>query len=545
MSETSPKHVDELTLLRLSDGELTDTRQDGARNHLIACASCRASYEAIKAETGLIRAAVSEADEALPEHIRPRQQDFSWLVVVTLALGTLGISSIWSVVIAPAFSGLARLGVDGAGLGATLLGGIFSWIGWSSLFQTLVEGVVLLLAAAGVGYALQWLWRRVGTSAVSVVMLSIPLLPLAFPSSSQAAVIELDVRTYTLAESDTIDNDLIVMGRTIVIAGTVLGDLIVGASRVEISGEVHGDVLGFAETLIVTGRVRGNVRVGARRLTIDALVARNVTVAAESFILGSEASVEGSLSAAARDVTLKAPVGRDVMLAAAQSTLESRIAGSVLAIGDALDVAPGARLEGTAKFFGRAEPTVSPESSLSSPFEFEQIERKDEPSLGDRLASFFYFWAAAFVFGAAVLLLAPETTEAIVTRHVPSYEKSILTGLVALVGLFGLSLVVALTLVGVPLGILGLTVLGFGLYAAQTFVGAYLGRQLLGTPSTASQGLARLALGLLVVYAAKALPFISFVVMLVVATWGFGAAVSHVREGLRAAPESSSSGEAI
>lgn len=51
------KHVDELTIMRLAEGELSRDREDVTRKHLIECARCRAGYEALKAETELLRAA--------------------------------------------------------------------------------------------------------------------------------------------------------------------------------------------------------------------------------------------------------------------------------------------------------------------------------------------------------------------------------------------------------------------------------------------------------------------------------------------------------
>jgi len=541
------KHVDELTLLRLADGELSEGREQTTREHLIACATCRASYEALKAESELVRAAVSEADEALPEHIRPRQQDFSWLVVAVLSLGTLGFSTIWSSIIAPTFESLKSLGLDGASIGSSLVGEAIALVGWSSLFLKLAQGL-LLVAALLVGRAVTLrIWRRVRTSTTSLVAaLAIgATLFVMTPAPASAAVVQLDVHTYTLEASETVDNDLIVAGGTIYIHGVVAGDLMVAAARVEVSGEVQGDIIGFAETITVTGIVRGSLRAVARHVIVDGSVGRNLSTGSETMELRESAVTHGSVLAGARAITLDGTVARDVILAAQTTVLTSSIDGGVLAVGEELRVGPNAAIGGDAHFRGRQEPDVDPASELASPFTFEAIDWDDEPSLQERASTFFYFWAAAFLFGAVVLLVAPEATEVIVTNHLPEYGKSLLSGLVAIVAVLGTSVLAALTLVGIPLSAAGLTILIFGAYVAQVFVAVYLGREMLGTPATASEGFIRLALGLFVVYAAKALPWASFLVTLLIIVWGFGAMAAYARDKLGSTAPKAVHGETL
>ena len=108
--------------------------------------------------------------------------------------------------------------------------------------------------AVAAGYALHWGWRRFLSSAVTLSLLLVALSHLLVaPASLEAAIIKHDAGTYTLREGEVIDNDLIVIGKRVVIEGTVIGDLIVCAASVDVSGEVQGDILGFAERVEVNG----------------------------------------------------------------------------------------------------------------------------------------------------------------------------------------------------------------------------------------------------------------------------------------------------
>ena len=528
------KHVDELTILRLAEGELSRDREDATRNHLIECARCRAGYEALKAETEILHAAVLQEEEALPDHIRPRHADISWVLVAILIFGTLGVSSLWTRHVSPIVDGMETVGLDSTSVATTILIRSLLWRGWSDMLLKLIQGSVLLAVLVIAGYVLHWARRRFGRSAATLCLaLAVMTGVVALSARTEAAVIEVDVEVYTLRAGHVIETDLIIRAKEVRIEGIVDGDLIVLASTVEVVGEVRGDVIGFAETIDITGRVGGNVRTGSRRLRIEGVVERNITAAGQIVRLASGASLGGSFTAGAGEVILHAPVPRDIILAAQTTEIHARVEGSALMAGERLTIGADGGIGGDATFYGRDEPDVDPGADLASPIRFEQTEEDDERPVVSWATAFFYFWTAAFIFGAVLMLITPEATEEIVTKHVPDYGKSFVTGVVSVIVLLASGCLVTITIVGAPLGMTTLFVLGVGLYVAQVYVAAYIGREILGTPTSASAGLARLALGLFLIHVAKSIPFVSFVAAVLVALWGFGALAAYVHGRFR------------
>lgn len=530
-AQDGAKHLDELTILRLAEGELAHDREDVTRNHLIECARCRAGYEGLKAETELLRAAVLEQEEALPDHIRPRHADVSWVLVAILVFGTLGASSLWTRYVAPMVDGMETVGLDGASVATTVLIRSLLWRGWSDMLLKLIQGAVLLTVLVLTGYMLHWAWRRFRSSAATLCLTFVAItgVVVSAPTLSEAAVIEHDLEVYTLRAGHVIETDLIVAADEVRIEGIVTGDLIVFASSVVVVGEVQGDVIGLAETIDISGHVGGNVRTGSQRLHIEGVVERNITAAGQIIRLASGARLGGSLTAAGREVILDAPVPRDVIVAARTTEIHSRIDGSALVAGKQLTIGAEGGIGGDAKFYGRNEPDVDPDADLASPIDFEQAEEEPESPVASWVTGFFYFWTAAFIFGAVIMLLTPEATEEIVTKHVPDYGKSFVTGVIAAIVLFASGFMITLTIVGAPLGLTTLFVFGVGLYVAQVYVAAYIGREIMGTPTSATAGLARLALGLFLVHVAKSIPFVSFIAGVLIALWGFGALASYVQ----------------
>jgi hypothetical protein len=82
---------------------------------------------------------------------------------------------------------------------------------------------------------------------------------------------------------------------------------------------------------------------------------------------------------------------------------------------------------------------------------------------------------------------------------------------------------VAVTLVGLPVGLTVLFLYVLALYGGQVFVGAYLGKEILGPPASQSQSLGQLALGLALIHAVGYVPYVGAVVSFVVLLWGLGA----------------------
>ncbi len=523
------KHPDELTLLRMVDGELSSERHSATRTHIVDCALCQAAYESLKTETELLRATLREDEEPLPEAFRA-QGGLLWFLAATLVLAGLGISQFWSSVVDPMLRGMDRVGIDGQSLFTTVVIRGLLFRGWTNMVSTLTQLALWLSLLVALGTLALFAWRRIRTAAPAMSLLAALA---ALPGGADAAVIELDRETYVLPAGQTIDNDLIVAGEIVRIEGTVNGDLLVCARLVEVSGSITGDILGFAEEIEVTGTVAGNVRTASRSLDIEGIVERNVTAAGEILRVGPGAQVQGSFTAAGKKTILAGPVERDLLIAAQTQQIDSRVGGSALLAGEELAIGDGAVVEGAIQFYGEREPEVSPAAKLASPVSFKPGEEDEE---GDSrlswLAHFVYFWAAAFVLGAAFVLIGPGAAEAITAVHMPQHLRSLLVGLLSVGGVPALAFGLMVTLVGLPLGLVTLLFWLFGLYVAQVYAGLYIGREILGRPTDRSQLLVRLAVGLLVIHIGKSVPYVGNLVTLAVALWGFGALTLFFLDGL-------------
>lgn len=516
------KHLDELTLLRMADGELADDREQSTRTHLLECARCRSSYEVLQAETAVMRAALRDQDAALPESLRTGA-DLSWLLVAGGALAVLGVTTFWNHVVEPMLRGMNSVGLDGASLFTTVLIRSVLWRGWMDMATTVFQGVVALVIVGAAASALVWGWRRFRDTTAVLCFTLLFGIGLSERDAS-AAVIEIEQDSYLLREGERVDNDLVVAGERVVIEGVVTGDLIVATRYLEVSGEIQGDILGIAEEIDVTGTVGGSLRTGSRSLAIEGTIGRNVTSAGETLRLRSGGRVLGSFTAAGREVLLSGPVERDLIVGAQLSELNGRLGGSALLGGETLSIGPEAGIEGEVTFYGQKEPEVSPSARLASEIVYKHVEHEENQSTAvSWVTHFVYFWAAAFVLGVALLLVAPATAETLRAVHVPDYGKSLLVGVLSVLVTLVTGGFLCVTLIGLPLGFVVLFLLALGIYVAQVYVGLYLGSEILGAPTDVAQTLGRLALGLFVIHLGESVPILGTLVWLAIAVWGFGA----------------------
>lgn len=227
----------------------------------------------------------------------------------------------------------------------------------------------------------------------------------------------LEVMSGTVVIRGTVDGDLNGVAGSVVIAdtGVVTGDLSVATGSLRIAGTVGGSVsagTGSAH-LAETGQVGEDFSVGAGSVTIDGTVGNDATVGGETISLGSTAQIGGELR-------YDGALSRDSGAVVGGSIVKDETIGGF---------GPG----------GVSGVTL--------------------PSIGwlDTL----YGLLANLLLGAVLLLVLPGFSDRVATRARGETGRSALIGLLALIGIPFVLLLLAVTIVGIPLAVLGL--FGYGL----------------------------------------------------------------------------------
>ncbi|WP_276258725.1 bactofilin family protein [Haloglomus litoreum] len=310
-------------------------------------------------------------------------------------------------------------------------------------------------------------------------------------------------------------------GGTVVVAeGETVAGLEAFGGSVVVRGTVDGNLQAFAGDVTVTesGRVTGNVGAAAGSVRIAGTVVGDVEAAAGSIEVTPSGEVGGDLQAAGGSVVLAGTVRGDATLAGESVVL----AGSAVVDGGVEYDAESFRNDGAA-----VGGSVVRNDNLGG------------VSIGSPADALLPGWVASvygvlvnLVLGAALLLVFPAVSRRIADRAVESPLAAGGVGLLmVLVAPIALVLV-ALTIIGIPLSLLGLFLFLFTLWVGLVYGGYTVGEWLTDAADVDNRWLA-LAVGVVLVALAGRLPIVGGLVTAIVTLLGLGALALVVRDARR------------
>jgi hypothetical protein len=326
------------------------------------------------------------------------------------------------------------------------------------------------------------------------------------------------------------------------INGTVTGDLIAVGERVTLRGSVGGNLFAAAMTVDVSGTIGGSVLGAGRSLQLlQTHIARNLYGGGRELTLGSGTDITGDAIAVGNDVEIGGQVGVDLLAFARRLSLNGSVNRHVDARGQRITLLAPARVGGnlTAHVGDPASVEIANGATVVGTVDTRIIERGEgvlAPPENKYLTFGFYVaqalrLAAAFVMGLLLLWLVPGLRAAHIGGGLDVVKLGGI-GLATAVTLPVLCIILCLTIVGAPLGILGFVVGAVGLYFAKIVVAQFIGRSLYKSPQGLPHYAATLFAGLVVVLIAINLPTIGWLVSFVLTMVGLGMLVTFLARTL-------------
>ena len=356
------------------------------------------------------------------------------------------------------------------------------------------------------------------------------------------SVLAFDARsgmTVTVASGEVVDDDLYVAAETIIVDGTVDGDLWAAGNTITVNGIVNGSVMAagrivningdvthavraVAETININGDVDGDVMAGCGKLNIDSTARIGGDLLFGADIASIDGAVEGNIKGSGREVTISNWVSGDVELEVESLTILStaNIGGDLSYTSEEeADIRSGAQVTGATT---HTIPEVKEDEAKGFPFIL-------FTSALSKLISFLM----AFVTGVVIIFLAPKKltsiTDAIGTRPGPSAGWGAMILFLTPIA----ALIVCLTIIGIPLGLIALVLYGIALYLAQIPVGLFIGSWIIGRfrdVESKAIMVGALAIGLAILKLLSLIPYFGFFVGFVVVLFGLGAVVAAERK---------------
>lgn len=325
-----------------------------------------------------------------------------------------------------------------------------------------------------------------------------------------------------------IDSTLYTGGRDITIAGTVNGDVFCVGQNVMVTGTVNGDLICAAQTMTISGHIRGDVRVAAQTLALNNEITGRATIVAQTLATDSKARIGGDLTLLGQSATLNAPIGRDIAGTVENLTINGQVGRNIsaqighLALGNTAQVGGGVYYVSQNELSRQDGTVISGEIRRTEPTNA-QREEQDNGGL------VWWFMISMLALALSLVLLAPQLFQNSSVLAQSSLGMTFLIGFVASI-LAPLSIILlCVTIIGIPLGLLALTiwlaVVGLSGPFAAYLTGRLVWRE--GKNAILIMGIGAVILILLML-----VPILNVLVFLAVMWFGTGSVLRSLWRGL-------------
>jgi hypothetical protein len=257
----------------------------------------------------------------------------------------------------------------------------------------------------------------------------------------------------------------------------------------------------------------------------------NLYAFGQTIAVPREGSVGGNATVFSETATIEGSVGRDVTSFGRALDVGGTVSRRVTAYGDRVDVRSGARIDGslTAHVRDAENVRVDPGATIGGGTNVEV----DEPEPSRYLTVRYYVrqgirLAAAFVTGWILFWVVPRASRIRLDTRGAMLTAAGAGAVVACVTPI-LALVVGITVIGLPLAVFAVLLWLVLLYLAKILLALPLGRIVLGSNGSRDAGItAALLVGLTLVLVAVNLPYIGWLVNILLTVTGFGAAIVEI-----------------
>ena len=344
----------------------------------------------------------------------------------------------------------------------------------------------------------------------------------------------------TLGSGSDVGGDLITAGRNVNVQTEIDGDLAVAGSNVNIAAPIQGYLMAAGSDVNINGAVGNDLWAAGANVNVNAPVADNARVAGGSVTLQPQAIVGRDAYLAGNSVEVHGKVERNLLVRAVEARLASEVGGSAQVRSGRLKLLPGAVIRGDLIAYGPTPPEISPGAQVLGRVEHHQEGAVRGWSLMSSLWQWLFMFLALLILGAATIALSSWRTRRIAEKMARQPGYAMLAGLAGLILIPLICVLLAITVIGVPLAIVLFALYCVALLLSGVFVSYLVGGWLftrLKKPETSPY--ARLAVGALVVAFFASLPLIGWIVQLLTLMIGLGALLLEWRDSWQRLPAES------
>lgn len=376
-------------------------------------------------------------------------------------------------------------------------------------------------------------WESGGMNSMKLGFLGGLLLVASIPLISFAAEFRVgDQPSFPAGES--IANDLYLAGGNVSSAGELTGDLAAAGGNVLVNSAVSADALLSGGTVTVLGAIEGDLRFGAGNVTVQGAVGGDVIGAGGQLSLTGP-SIGGDVALAGGSITISAPIQGVVHITGGDVRIDAPIQGNVFVKAESLTLGPKAVLAGNLTYTANAPVALEDGALVRGTTEFnERPDRVSKAGIAAALLALLSLWMFAkflmLLLGAAALayFFNRYSRELVATAAMQPWVE-MLRGLVIVIVLPVLSGMLLLSVIGIPLGLIGMLafmlMLIFAHLASSVVIGS-VAHKWIRHPAGYTVNWKTVLLGVTIVFFLSLIPFLGAIVKAAACLITLGAALN-------------------
>ncbi len=365
--------------------------------------------------------------------------------------------------------------------------------------------------------------NRLLLAVAAIVLVSIPALALARDTSYEGRKI------VTVPAGTVVEGDFFAAGDRVEISGEVTGDLYAAGAEVVIDGTVAGDVLAAGGIVRISGTVGDDLRAAGGQINVGGRIDGSATLTGGNVDLVEGSEVKGNIVVAGGSIIIASAVAGDVTSAGGNITISGTVGGKVVSYVDILRLTSRASIGKTLTYTSPRPASLDPNAKIAGTVKFTEVAKKrisSKEMMGVAIGASLIIKTIAFIafaiVGVLIVRLFPIFAEKARAELAERPWASLGTGIIIMIVVPVMALLLIITLIGLPLGLIAMAGYSVLMYLGKFVPIFVIGRIALKNRSAVAAVIA----GAFMYYVILLVPFIGAVVTGIASIAGAGAWVN-------------------
>lgn len=364
----------------------------------------------------------------------------------------------------------------------------------------------------------------------AIILLAVALIIPAFVLAAEFRTGEQP----SLSSDETVSDDLYMAGGNVSASGTVGGDLLATGGNVIVNGRTTGDVAAAGGSVSIIGNVEDDVRAAGGTILVQGRVGNDVVIGGGQVTIGGP-GIGGDVFVGSGTLRLDAPVTGSVKVGGGEVYINAAVGGDLEVMADKVTLGPKASIAGNFTYTAPKEATLEEGASVRGETTYTESKRVGDIGLSAAgiaaIASLWFLgrFLMTFIAAFAVAFLLRRYSEDLVKTAAGQPLLEIGRGLVFFIVTPIVSVGLLFTIIGIPLGLLGILAFAAGTVFVSITAPIVLGsivHKWIFKPAEYQVSWKTVFLGVALYFVLKIIPFIGWIGILTVILLTAGAMIN-------------------